>query len=164
MLDSLPRERHEQAGILLTLPDNQANLRRSISANYYALFHLLILAATHLWNRAEHHANLARQFDHKRMKDASTALVKKLTVELTKLTPSSRDFEIHNFLLLVASAFVSLQQERQKAEYDLSDAVVRNKAQSVHEDTTVAFESWDQVKDEPLAHDYLYSLLFKDRY
>jgi hypothetical protein len=35
MIDSLPEELPEQAGLLLNLPGNQGNLRRSISTCYY---------------------------------------------------------------------------------------------------------------------------------
>jgi len=52
---------------------SEANLRRAVSSAYCALFHLLIRDAVSNWKHAEHHARLARAFDHKRMKDASIA-------------------------------------------------------------------------------------------
>ena len=164
MLDSLPGELHAQAALLLALPETQAHLRRSISANYYALFHLLIIEATQLWSKPEHQPKLARQFDHKRMKEASVALVNRLTPERTKLKRPSRNYDVLNFLFSVANTFITLQQERHRADYNLSISIPRKDAQTLHDDTTAAFESWSEIKDEPLAHDYLYSLLFKDRY
>lgn len=51
--------------------ETQATLRRSLSTAYYALFHLLIEDACTLWIEPAHRSRLSRQFDHRRMKDAS---------------------------------------------------------------------------------------------
>lgn len=50
----------------------QASLRRSVSTAYYALFHLLIQDACANWSRLDTRDHLARAFEHKTMKDAST--------------------------------------------------------------------------------------------
>src|SRR6202050_5778875 len=50
----------------------QASLRRSVSTAYYALFHLLIQEASANWSRVDTRDYLARAFDHRTMKDAST--------------------------------------------------------------------------------------------
>ena len=50
----------------------QASLRRSVSTAYYALFHLLIHDASANWTRPDTRDYLARAFDHKTMKEAST--------------------------------------------------------------------------------------------
>jgi len=49
----------------------QANLRRSVSTAYYALFHLLISEATLNWARPELRPMLGRLFDHGPMCSAS---------------------------------------------------------------------------------------------
>ena len=46
----------------------QASLRRAVSTVYYALFHLLIHEATLNWKRVEQRAQLARFFEHGKMK------------------------------------------------------------------------------------------------
>jgi hypothetical protein len=50
----------------------QASLRRSVSTAYYALFHLLIQDASVNWSRLDTRDYLARAFEHKTMKEAST--------------------------------------------------------------------------------------------
>ena len=50
----------------------QASLRRSVSTAYYALFHLLIQDASANWSRWDTRDYLARAFEHKTMKVAST--------------------------------------------------------------------------------------------
>jgi len=57
---------------------NEANVRRSVSSAYYALFHLLVRDAILNWKHADHRSRLAHTFDHKRMKDASTAILKEI--------------------------------------------------------------------------------------
>lgn len=49
----------------------QASLRRAVSTAYYALFHLLVAAAVANWKNIEQRPDLARAFEHGRMKDAS---------------------------------------------------------------------------------------------
>src|SRR5258707_15869679 len=49
----------------------QASLRRAISTAYYALFHLLTTSAAANWKHVGQRVDLARAFEHSRMKDAS---------------------------------------------------------------------------------------------
>lgn len=56
-------------------PENQANLRRAVSAAYYAVFHLLIAEATANWNNAPLRAALGRAYDHGPMKTASNRIL-----------------------------------------------------------------------------------------
>src|SRR5580658_11266364 len=51
----------------------QASLRRSVSTAYYALFHLLIQEASANWSRADTRDYLARAFEHRTMKQASSS-------------------------------------------------------------------------------------------
>ena len=54
-------------------PNNptQADLRRSVSSAYYALFHLLIFEACLNWSNDISRPGLARMFDHGMMKKVS---------------------------------------------------------------------------------------------
>ena len=52
-------------------PQTQASLRRSVSAAYYSVFHLLIAEATSNWGNVTLRAALGRAFDHGPMKQAS---------------------------------------------------------------------------------------------
>lgn len=166
MITSLHEELHLQAKALLKKPHTQANLRRSISANYYGLFHMLVRDAVLLWNNQAHHANLARQFEHKRMKEASSTLINMLKPEIVaieKVDANSLEAKSLRSLVLVAQVFRELQEARHKADYDLNDSIPFDTAENHHFLAMVAFEEWQLVRNHARAHDYLYSLLFKDR-
>jgi hypothetical protein len=62
------------AKFLATLPDQprQADMRRSVSAAYYAVFHLLTSEAAGNWKNTHQQARFAGIFDHGRMKSASS--------------------------------------------------------------------------------------------
>ena len=63
----------------------------------------------------------------------------------------------------IANSFVSAQQSRHEADYVLTSAVSREDAAWIVSDVALSFAEWDKVKNERLAQDYLFSLLFKDR-
>ncbi len=74
MIIDPPEQLIDQAEFLLRdAALNEASVRRAVSSAYYALFHLLVRDAVVNWKHADQHARLARAFDHKRMRDASTA-------------------------------------------------------------------------------------------
>ena len=89
-------------------PETQATLRRAVSTDYYALFHLLIEASCNNWARPEQRVGLARQFEHGRMKDASRNTARKHAKDKTS---ASRD------LCTVANTFIQLYQKRHDADY-----------------------------------------------
>jgi len=66
-------------------------------------------------------------------------------------------------LSTVAEAFVDLQQARHKADYDIEEPFQPLDAAVDVAQARLAFAAWAEVRDEPLAQRYLYSLLFKDR-
>ena len=140
----------------------EASVRRAVSAAYYALFHLLIRDAIANWRQTDHHARLARMFEHRRMKEASTAIMKEIgDVRSLDMTDPA---EIVSFKVsMVAEAFFELQLARGKADYDVGDAFRPLDAAADIAQARLAFRNWSEVKDEPLAQRYLYSLLFKDR-
>ena len=80
---------------LLAEPTTQATLRRTVSTAYYALFHLLIEDTCKLWAPTEHRGRLSRQFDHKRMKEASAS--------------RSKNCEPGTDLYVVSKTFVAFQ-------------------------------------------------------
>jgi hypothetical protein len=67
-------------------------------------------------------------------------------------------------LSTVAQAFVNLQQARHKADYDIEEQFQPRDAALDVAQARLAFPAWSEVKDEPLAQRYLYSLLFWDRF
>lgn len=143
-----PQELLAAADSLLNVePHTEALTRRSISTAYDALFHLLIEYACELWSVPEHRARISRNFDHNLMRDISSGF-------------SKRDKEDQN-VVLIASTFVQLQQDRHKADYKLSEEVSREKAEQSVVFARNAFEAWDIARDTPLAKEYLLSMLFR---
>lgn len=163
MVTELPEQLIAQAEFLLrNTASNEANLRRAVSSAYYALFHLLVRDAIVNWKHADHHSRLARTFDHKRMKDASTTTLKEIgNVRNSEASDSKQTVRFK--LSIVAQAFVDLQQARHKADYDIGEPFEALDAALDVAQARLAFQSWDEIKDEPLAQGFLYSLLFKDR-
>lgn len=137
------------AAWVISHSQDEVFLRRAVSTAYYALFHLLIQDACSDWPNPEQRARLSRQFSHGRMKDASEATARR--------SPVGSD------LFVVSNTFVHLQGRRHQADYDLEakfsslDVVVDLSA------AELSFVSWERVRKEAAAREYLFSLLFKDR-
>ena len=136
-------------------PEAQATLRRAVSTAYYALFHSLIEEACANWARPEQHTALARMFVHGIMLGASASRIQK-----HKRAPSG---SVEHRLYLVAEAFYQLQQERHEADYDLSDTYSADDVKLALDLAVGAFENWSTIRNEQIAHDYLFSLLIKER-
>jgi uncharacterized protein (UPF0332 family) len=133
----------------------QASLRRAVSAAYYALFHLLISETVSNWRRADQRADLARAFEHGRMKSASQRVV--------GLPLAGQNATVVRHLKVVAGAFSQLQQFRHKADYDIAAQWSRTEVLRTIELATEAFRSWRAIRAETAAQDYLLSLLVKER-
>ena len=117
---SLADELLEEARVSIDGEDpNQAKLRRSISTSYYAVFHSLVDAASHMIisnpEDLELRAAVRRTFVHARMADACRAFLRdrhKLSGLLTAPTaPELRE---------LCQAFLYLQETRHRADYDTS--------------------------------------------
>ena len=124
---SLQRDLLNQARQLATHEPRrprQASLRRAVSAAYYALFHLLVDAASREivagQGRDVLRQQVGRALGHADMKKACQALVKwnpgASPQPLDQLIPGGPDGRV----VTVADAFVELQQARHEADYDLS--------------------------------------------
>jgi uncharacterized protein (UPF0332 family) len=151
---SLPRDLLNAAIDLYRVRlETQATLRRSVSTAYYALFHLIIETACENWPESQR-SRVARQFEHKRMKDVSAAIA-----DRRPAVPSPAQAG----LIVVANTFVQLQQNRHTADYILSAELT---SEEVALDILLvedAFKIWSDIKGEQVVHDYLFSLLFKER-
>jgi hypothetical protein len=165
VITDLPEQLISQAEFLLRQAAfNEASVRRAVSSAYYALFHLLIRDAVVNWKHADQHARLARSFDHKRMKDASTAILREMGDIAIQSTAGADPEQAARFRLsTVAQAFVDLQQARHKADYDVGEPFGPVDAAVDVAQARPAFITWADVRDEPLAQRCIYSLLFKDR-
>jgi len=162
VITELPEQLIAQAELLLRdAAFSEANVRRAVSSAYYALFHLLIRDAVVNWRHVEQHARLARSFDHKRMKDASQALLKEMGgIPIQSIGGADAEQVARFRLSVVAQAFVELQQARHKADYEIGEPFGPVDAAVDVAQARLAFVTWADVRDEPLAQRYLYSLPF----
>ncbi len=135
----------------------QANLRRSVSSSYYALFHCLVEDGAQKASRASQRSPLwhlvARKFDHKSMRDISQAIA------------SNKEWVIATQLIIpkelrdVADAFVVLQEDRHGADYDRQLRFTRARAIEAVERAESAIAAWDQVRKTEAAALYLLTML-----
>ncbi len=139
-------------------PNNQADLRRSVSSAYYALFHLLIFEACLNWSNDVSRPGLARMFDHGVMKRVS----KKVT-DNTKMPYTGVDPVIVAKLRSFAGLFVRLQEQRHEADYNLKDAWTFTQSLKEMLAATRAFTTWQEIRTEEISQDYLVSLLIRPR-
>ena len=131
----------------------QASLRRAISTAYYALFHLLTIAAAGEWRRPRQRAALTRAFEHRRMKSACGRTNKQ---EFPNFSPAS-GAHLRN----VAGTFVELQDLRHEADYDNSIVWARTEVLESVKLVRMAFESWRAIENETITEDFLLQLLIQ---
>jgi hypothetical protein len=163
MVESLAEELLEQAKHLLTLPPNQANLRRAVSAAYYSLFHLLVRSTALKWTDPLHRARIGRIFEHRRMKEVCAATIKSAGSEIGAKAPSSKeDLQLQD-LKKVAQTFISLQQARHEADYNLDGPLDSVDAQAQVNLAQSAFEAWRTANDSEAAKEFLFLLLFREK-
>jgi hypothetical protein len=142
-----------------------ASLRRAVSSSYYALFHLLVDAATRVILPAKDktlRGQLARSFTHQRMREAaqevttSSANGSKGWFQLGPTLPSAD-------LRSVAQAFIDLQQARHDADYNLAQPFRRSHVQGHVATARDAFENWKRIQGSEEARLFLLALLLKAR-
>jgi uncharacterized protein (UPF0332 family) len=137
----------------------QASPRRTVSAAYYALFHLLISEAARNWKRVDQRALLARFFEHGKMRTASDRQRGECQRFISAIPPPvpGPEFECMRHLHRVANAFIQAQQQRHTADYDNATQRTRADALTLISKVALVFESWRVVRDEPAAQAYLIS-------
>ena len=136
----------------------QVALRRSVSTAYYALFHLLISETITNWSRQSSRNSLGRMFDHGMMKRVSKQLF-----ESTTLHTSGTDPTTIGQLQFVAKTFCEMQLKRHTADYDNNKYWDRTDVLRLVLLCRRAFATWDLIKNEDIAQEYLVSLLIKPR-
>ena len=149
---SLPADLRAQARLLATKASRrpkQASLRRSVSASYYALFHLLVSEATRrLISRSdgdELRNCLSRAFDHATMKTVARQFASRSISP--KLKPGLNGQDLQDEIVSVAATFVDLQQHRHEADYDVGRVFTRPEVLDVISDAEVAFSDWKAVRN-----------------
>jgi uncharacterized protein (UPF0332 family) len=136
----------------------QADLRRAVSAAYYALFHFLISETIAHWRLDSSRDALGRMFEHSVMKKAS----RKISDD--KLYPfAGENPTVVQKLRSVARVFVELQDQRHVADYDNTRIWTDTEALEQVEKAVKAFNDWLSIEHHTIAQDYLVSLLIKLR-
>jgi len=136
----------------------QIDLRRAVSAAYYAVFHLLTMTAAESWAVGRERHRFARLFEHGRLKTASLALLGKLKERLGD-NASPDDQKTADTLAAIAKDFVALQQDRNSADYDNSRAWSYTEVDNVILRAHGLYIGWNTVSKTPLAESYLLDLL-----
>jgi hypothetical protein len=121
----------------------QADIRRSISTAYYALFHRLIETGTgHLVADVVQQQALARTFSHTNMREICELVIKQpLPPVLVPLLGSA----VPDQLRRVAAMFVDLQDWRHDADYNVRLTFIRNEGQARVVDVENAFSAWNLI-------------------
>lgn len=136
----------------------QADLRRSVSSAYYALFHLLVFEACLNWSNEGSRPGLARMFDHGVMKKVS----RKIT-DAGKMPYTGADPVVVGKLRSFAELFVQLQEQRHEADYNVKDAWTLTQSLRATLGASRAFMIWHEIHAEKIAQNYLVSLLIRPR-
>lgn len=141
----------------------QASLRRAISAAYYALFHLLGAEAASMAAPSSPYnlrAQVQRALTHKEMRTACAGISSgNPTPAFVQLAgrPSQN-------LTRVATAFVELQEERHKADYDVLAKFARTDVKLLVQQCHGAFAAWETIRGSDEANVFLAALLSQARW
>ena len=139
----------------------QASLRRSISASYYALFHLLIDEAVGRMLRGNDREALrdcmARAFAHSTMREAARRFAGGNVTP--KLIAGLNGLSLQPELVTVAKIFLDLQQARHEAEYDRTIRFTRPQVLRLSNQARRAFSNWRRVRKSLQADVFLVALL-----
>jgi hypothetical protein len=136
----------------------QADLRRAVSAGYYALFHLLTMDAANNWAHEGQRHRFARLFDHSPMNKCCEGLKSRLKERLGE-KPSAEGKAAATKLQEVAEAFIQLQDQRYSADYDNSRQWTRTETLNAIVQSETAISSWMEVRKTELAQDFLFDLI-----
>ena len=140
----------------------QVNLRRAVSAAYYALFHQLSYDATRQIvgtgsERRPVRLTLRRAFAHTTAVEVAKEFAQKRAPK--KMVPALDGVVVLQELADVCAAFVELYGARHDADYDLSRDFTRSEALDLIELVEEAFKTWEGVRKTPAARVCLLSML-----
>jgi hypothetical protein len=117
------------------------------------VFHLLSSAAAANWKPGRQRYDFARILQHGHMKQACETIKRKNDQSTTS----------HAAVREIAIAFNGLQDLRHIADYDSSKTWSKTEVVEAIETANKAITLWPTIADEPVAHDFLLSLLTRDR-
>jgi uncharacterized protein (UPF0332 family) len=136
----------------------QADLRRAVSAAYYALFHLLTMEAANNWTHESQRYRFARFFDHGPMSKRCDEVKKRLK-ERPGNKPNDPETGAYAKLQTVADAFIDLQDKRESADYDNSRQWTQSEALEAVVLSKTAIATWTEIRGTEIAQDFLFDLI-----
>lgn len=131
----------------------QVDLRRAVSASYYALFHLLTTEAALNWKHPGQRDRFARLFDHGRMKTCAARVASRALPDDGDEAPVVAD------LKLIADSFLKLQEARHSADYDKSIVWSRTQVWEIIILAEDAMAAWSRIRDKEPAQVFLLELM-----
>jgi uncharacterized protein (UPF0332 family) len=142
----------------------QASLRRAISTSYYAVFHLFTANAALRFipkRPVGLVARVQRAFSHQEMRKACQAFSSRaLSEPLLTLVGQLPSEQLRN----IASAFIELQEQRHKADYDTGANFSRNETKAFLEKADSIFATWREIENTDEATVFLAALAFGARW
>jgi hypothetical protein len=166
----------EQAEVLRTLDatrPKQVNLRRGVSAAYYAVFHLLVReAADRVVGAASDpssnalRAQVVRWYSHETMKRVCGwfGSLGPPPREVADLLGYPRPGRVPAALLRLSDAFFRLQEARHQADYDPELLVTRSEVALFVDMARAAFDDAKSLANDPVYALFLTMLLTGDRF
>lgn len=148
----------------LCAPDQtQADLRRAVSAAYYALFHFLTeRAAEMLMPDAAHRGLVRRAITHTEMRSAANSFKGGILPEFARTAcPDPVPKELRD----LARTFLELQDERHLADYDLDrKAYSQEDVGNLIKKVERAIDDWKGLDGQPIAKVFLAALLLQKKW
>lgn len=141
----------EQAFDLVGRDANQANLRRAVSAAYYAVFHLLITEAVDALAREHSHAlraRMRRAFAHADMVSVCRQFASGGLPDYVRALLAE---PIEPDLTFISKMFVFLQEARLIADYDMAMDFSLGNARLAVLRAHGIFTSWSSIRHTPNA-------------
>ncbi|MGA1263276.1 MAG: hypothetical protein ACO331_05125 [Prochlorothrix sp.] len=142
----------------------QASLRRSVSAAYYSLFHLLIASGSQvITQKVALRPHVARTYQHGDLKKAANSILLIQVAYQSGRQPSQQLQWLGQFLRLpiepelsfVCQTFIDLQELRHQADYDLSQSFSRLQAATAVSQARAAHVSWKAIRHSHNAEIFL---------
>lgn len=139
---------------------SQVDLRRAISTAYYAIFHLLVEDGGQRWRGGSSASvtGLERALDHSAMRNSSQRFSGTNWSDWR-----GSDQPVPPLLRRVAKSFLVLQDARLLADYDNQQQWSITDVEELLSTAEAAFQDWDSIRTDPLAGNYLLSMLLGKR-
>lgn len=138
----------------------QASLRRSISAAYYAVFHLLVHEGSSLLASGTGVPRLKRMFTrgfhHEEMKTVSQAVARRQWPG--KIAANIGTEPISDNLAMIAERFVEFQEYRHDADYDIMQRYSRGEVDAMLDQVQQIFDIWSNIRKDPATRIFLAAL------